>query len=202
MDSAAHADLTSILPAIFNSSNPSVAPLYTWGRHLILLLHVTHWIQGEQPPPTPEQRHPPLGQSPTSQPSLAGFLGASTPNFPLSSLASSSQKTARMVQRESQPSPSLQIPWLPSTQEWDPCLGPHLPPPHHSFTKSQAQAALSLCSIYLQLWCPSLVWDALLILNPTPLVSCLRNCSQVTSIYLPALAERPPPGSIQLICQF
>ena len=52
MDSAAHADLTSILPAIFNSSNPSVAPLYTWGRHLILLLHITHWIQGEQPPPS------------------------------------------------------------------------------------------------------------------------------------------------------
>ena len=54
----------------------------------------------------PGQRCPLLGQ-PSAPPHLWLALGASTPNFPLSSLAFSSQKTARMVQKEIPPSPSL-----------------------------------------------------------------------------------------------
>mgnify|MGYP007134198095 FL=1 len=83
-----------------------------------------------------EQRYPPLGQSSAPRPSLAGFLGASTPNFPLSSLAFSSQKTARMVRKEIQPSPSLQIPWLPAPTNETPIQGSISHHPHHSFTES------------------------------------------------------------------
>ena len=134
MGSAAHADLTSALPAIFNSSSPSVASLYTWGRHLILLLHVTHWIQGEQPPP----------------PWNSGTLPWASPPPP-DHLSLASWERAPLIS----PYPVLpsQVRKLP---EWSKKRFNHLPPfrshgfptnetpvqgsisyyPHHSFTES------------------------------------------------------------------